>query len=108
MAVHFKSLAFAGLVHLFQIRIRIVGNREGLPRELLDAIELVEEMTGKYSRLFLQVAVGYGGRDEIVHSVRNVMARGEEVTEDSISQRTFCSQIGVPPVELIVRTSERR
>jgi len=108
MAVQFKSLAFSGSVHLFQMRIRVVGSREGLPRELLDAIELLEETTNKYSRLFLQVAVGYGGRDEIVHSVRSVIARGEEVTEDSISQRTFCSQIGVPPVELIVRTSERR
>ena len=108
MAVYFKRLAFTGLVHLFQMRIRIVGSRERLPRELLDAIELLEEMTSKYSRLFLQFAVGYGGRDEIVHSVRSVMARGEEVTEDSIGQGTFCSQIGVPPVELIVRTSERR
>ena len=108
MVVYFKRLAFTGLVHLFQMRIRIVGSRERLPRELLDAIELLEEMTSKYSRLFLQFAVGYGGRDEIVHSVRSVMARGEEVTEDSIGQGTFCSQIGVPPVELIVRTSERR
>lgn len=108
MAVHFKSLAFTASVHLFQMRIRIVGSRERLPRELLDAIELLEEMTRKYSRLFLQVAVNYGGRDEIVHAVRGVMARGEEVTEDSISQGTFFSQICVPPAELIVRTSERR
>ena len=108
MAAEFKSLAFTSLVHLFQIRIRVVGRLEGLPRELLDAVELLEETTRKHSRLFLQIAVGYGGRDEIVRSVQSVLARGEEVTEDSISQGTFCSQIGVPPVELIVRTSERR
>ncbi|KAF8075737.1 Decaprenyl diphosphate synthase-like protein [Lyophyllum atratum] len=108
MTVHFNSLAFTSSIHLFQIRVRIVGNRERLPRELVDAIELLEDMTRRYSRLFLQIAVGYGGRDEIVHSVRSVIARGVEVTEGSISQGTFCSQMGVPPVELIVRTSERR
>ncbi|KDR68841.1 hypothetical protein GALMADRAFT_104404 [Galerina marginata CBS 339.88] len=108
MTCHFKSLAVSSTVHLFQIRVRIVGSRERLPRELLDAVELLEDMTRKYSRLFFQVAVGYGGRDEIVRSVRSVIARGAEVTEDSIGQGTFCSQVGVPPVELIVRTSERR
>jgi len=108
MTVHFKSLAFASSVHLFQICVCIIGSRERLPRELLDTVELLEETTRKYSRLFLQVAVGYGGRNEIVCSVRSVMARGAEVTEDSIGQGTFCSQIGVPPVELIVRMSEHR
>ncbi|KDR68060.1 hypothetical protein GALMADRAFT_78968, partial [Galerina marginata CBS 339.88] len=108
MDAEFKSLAFTSVVHLFQIRVRVVGNLEGLPRELLDSIRLLEETTGKYSRLFLQIAVGYGGRDEIVRSVKRVLARGGEVTEESVSQNTFCSQIDVPPVELIVRTSERR
>ncbi|KDR66702.1 hypothetical protein GALMADRAFT_1359470, partial [Galerina marginata CBS 339.88] len=108
MIVQFKSLAFSSGIHLFQIRVRVIGSRERLPRELLDAIDLLEEMTRKYSRLFLQVAVGYGGRNEIVRSVRSVIAKGGEVTEDSIGQETFCSLIDVPPVELIVRTSERR
>ncbi|KDR79577.1 hypothetical protein GALMADRAFT_1245155 [Galerina marginata CBS 339.88] len=108
MTAEFKSLAFTSIVHLFQIRVRVIGNKEGLPRELLDSIELLEDSTAMYSRLFLQVAVGYGGRDEIVRSVRKVLASGGEVTEDSISEATFCAQVGVPPVELIVRTSERR
>jgi len=49
MAIHFKSLAFSGSVHLFQIRIRVVGCQKGLPQGLLDAIKLLEETTSKYS-----------------------------------------------------------
>lgn len=108
MAAEFKSLAYTSIVHLFQIRVRVIGSRDGLPRELLDSIELLEETTSTYSRLYLQVAVGYGGRDEIVRSVNNALARGEAVTEDAISRGTFCAKVGVPPVDLIVRTSERR
>ena len=108
MTVLFKNLAFSSVIHLFQIRVCIIGSREGLTRELLDAVDLLEETTRKYSQLFLQVAVGYGGRDEIVRSVRNLIAQGVEVTEESIGEGTFCPQIGVPPVELIVRTSECR
>ncbi|PPQ78863.1 hypothetical protein CVT25_002431 [Psilocybe cyanescens] len=108
MTAEFKSLAYTSIVHLFQIRVRVIGSRDGLPRELLDSIELLEETTGMYSRLYLQVAVGYGGRDEIVRSVNSALARGEEITEDAISRGTFCASVGVPPVDLIVRTSERR
>ena len=108
MAAEFKSLAFTSIVHLFQIRVRVIGSREGLPQELLDSIELLEESTRMYSRLFFQVAVGYGGRDEIVQSVKSVLAKKGEVTEDTISEGTFCAQAGVLPVDLIVRTSERR
>lgn len=108
MTAEFKSLAFTSLVHLFQIRVRIIGNRTGLPFELLEAINIVEESTAMYDRLHFQIATGYGGRDEIIDSVQRVLASGEELTEASISAETFCGRVGIPPCELIVRTSESR
>ncbi|KAJ7599343.1 Decaprenyl diphosphate synthase-like protein [Mycena floridula] len=108
MTAEFRSLAFTSIVHLFRIRIRIIGNRTGLPFELLETIEMLEEITSSYDKLFLQIAVGYGGRDEIVQSVKRVLEKGDEVTEKNISAETFCSRVAIPPVELIVRTSERR
>ncbi|PPQ81724.1 hypothetical protein CVT25_013448 [Psilocybe cyanescens] len=103
-----NSLAYTSIIHLFQIRIRVIGNVSGYPRELMESIELLEKSTAMYSRLYLQVAVGYGGRDEIVKSVKNLLAAGKDINEDNISQGTYCAKVGIPPVDLIVRTSERR
>lgn len=108
MSAEFKSLAYTSIVHLFHIRIRVIGNLSEYPRELLESIELLERSTSMYDRLFLQIAVGYGGRDEIVQSVKKLQVQGKTISEATISQGTYCAQVGVPPVELIVRTSERR
>ncbi|KAJ7240804.1 Decaprenyl diphosphate synthase-like protein [Mycena rebaudengoi] len=109
MAAEFKSLAFTSLVHLFQIRICFIGgDRRRFPAELLHAMDLVEELTSSYDALFLQIAVGYGGREEIVSAVKGLVDQGEDITEQSISSHTYCQQRGIPPVSLIIRTSERR
>lgn len=111
MAAEFKSLAFTSLVHLFRIRVRIIGDRSGLPAELIETIDMLEELTSGYGRdggLHLQVAVGYGGQDEIVRSVKRVMEKGDKMDANNITKETECGRIGVPGVELIVRTSERR
>ena len=109
MAGEFKSLAFTSMVHLFQIRVQIIGSqRHRLPVELLDTIDMLQETTAMYDHLFLQIAVGYGGRDEIVTSVRRLVDQGTEITEKNIGMETECGKINVPPVDLIVRTSERR
>ncbi|KAJ7186832.1 Decaprenyl diphosphate synthase-like protein [Mycena filopes] len=109
MAAEFKSLAFTSLVHLFRVRVRFIGGeRHRFPQELLDTMEMVEEITAAYDGLFLQIAVGYGGRREVLDAVRSLVAHGKEVTEQSIGMETYCAQRGIPPVSLIVRTSERR
>ncbi|KAF8147785.1 hypothetical protein K438DRAFT_1867311 [Mycena galopus ATCC 62051] len=84
MAAEFKSLAFTSLVHLFRVR----------------------EITSSYDGLFLQIAVGYGGRQEVVSAVQNLVAQGKEITEQNIGMETYCAQRAIPPVNLIIRTSE--
>ncbi|KAH9481052.1 Isoprenyl transferase [Psilocybe cubensis] len=100
MKAELRSLAFNSIVHLFQIRVRVVGNLTGYPSDLLDSVKMLEESTSKYKQLFLQIAIGYGGRDEIVQSVKLLQAQGEAVTEAAISARTYCAQIDIPPGEL--------
>jgi undecaprenyl diphosphate synthase len=109
MAAEFKSLAFTSLVHLFRIRVRFIGGeRHRFPLELLETMDLVEEITSAYEGLFLQIAVGYGGRQEVLSAVQSLVAQGKEVTEQNIGLETYCGQRGVPAVNLIIRTSERR
>ncbi|KAJ6467727.1 Decaprenyl diphosphate synthase-like protein [Mycena sanguinolenta] len=109
MMAEFKSLAFASLVHLFKVRVRFIGgDRHRFPSELLATMDMVEETTSAYDGLFLQVAVGYGGREEVVSAVQTLVAQGREITEQNIGMETYCVQRGIPPANLIIRTSERR
>lgn len=109
MTAEFKSLAFASLIHLFKIRVRVIGgDRSQFPVELVNVIKLLEESTREYDYLHLLIALGYGGREEIISSVQRVLKRGLEINEMTIGSETYCGRINVPPVDLIIRTSERR
>lgn len=108
MAAEFKSLAFTSLVHLFRVRVKFIGEKNRFPLELLDTMDMVERITSAYDGLFLQIAVGYGGRQEVVSAVQNLLAQNKEITEQNIGMETYCARSSVPPVNLIIRTSERR
>ena len=93
-------------LHEQGVQLRHIGNLDRLKPELkqkvLDAIELTKDN----DRLVLNVAFNYGGRDEIICAIQNMMADGvhpEDVTEDLISQYLFTA--GVPDPDLIIRTS---
>ncbi|CAK5283454.1 unnamed protein product [Mycena citricolor] len=111
MTSEFKALAFSSVVHLYRIRITFIGSenaRTKLPPTLVEAMELVEQVTRGYDSLFLQIAVGYGGREEIVDAVNSLHNRQERISEASISREMYGRGCGIPPVDLIVRTSEKR
>ncbi|KAJ7472959.1 Decaprenyl diphosphate synthase-like protein [Mycena galericulata] len=95
MTAEFNSLAFTSFVHLLCIRVSFIGgDRHRFPPELLQTMALI--------------AVGYGGREEIVSTACRLVGRGADITEEGILRKTYCYQRGIPPVNLIIRTSERR
>jgi undecaprenyl diphosphate synthase len=111
MKAEFKSLAFSTLVHLFRIRVCIIGGEKEikqLPSELRDTIRILEETTREHDNLVLLLAVGYGGRREIVESVERTLKAGKPVNEETIGGETYCARLGFPRVDLIIRTSEKR
>jgi len=76
--------------------------KPSLKQKVLDAIELTKDN----DRLVLNVAFNYGGRDEIVCAIRQMIDDGvkpEEVTDELVSQYLFTA--GVPDPDLIIRTS---
>ena len=88
------------------VQLRHIGRldriRPSLKKKVLDAIELTRENT----RLVLNVAFNYGGRDEIVYAIRRMIrdqVPAEEVTADLVSKYLFTA--GVPDPDLIIRTS---
>jgi undecaprenyl diphosphate synthase len=86
-------------------RIRIVhtGDRPGLPDNVNQEIDKVSADTAKYDGLTVNLAINYGGRDEIVRAVRASLAAGEtELDEAAISRHL--DEPGLPDADLIIRT----
>ena len=88
------------------VRIIHLGQREGIPQDLLDEIDEAVEQSKDNDRLVLSVGLNYGSRNEIMHAVRRMIADGvkpEDVTEKSISDYLFTA--GTPDPDLVIRTS---
>lgn len=67
------------------IRVVHSGDPEGLPADVLSEIRRVESDTAGFGRLTVNLAINYGGRDEIVRAVRRLQAQGSPITEETIS-----------------------
>lgn len=91
------------------VRLRVLGRREGLPKDIAEIADRAEDQTGHNSKFLLQVAFNYGGRADIVDAARAYVARlqsGEVVgplDEDALG--SGLSTASGPPVDMIVRTS---
>jgi undecaprenyl diphosphate synthase len=86
------------------VRMRIIGQKECLPGSLRKIIEQIEEKTKNHNKLFLNLAVSYGGRWDIVQAVQKIVASGfkpEKVTEELIEQ--YLSLAGLPHPDLVIR-----
>jgi len=97
-------------VHRYRIRIQMVGDRSLLPCDLRSAIEAAEEATKNYAGFTLNVALAYGGRNEIVLAAREIVAAVREgrITPSAIDVQMVESHLhegkDIPPVDLIIRT----
>ena len=92
------------------IRLQILGDLDGLPTQLRDTVCDAVERTAHCDRLFLNVAINYGGRQEILRACRDVAQATLEgrlcpKTLDAASFSRFLYSNGNPDPDLIVRTS---
>lgn len=93
-------------LHEEGVQLRHIGHLEGLSsmlrNKVLDAIELTRDN----SRLILLLAFNYGGREEIICAVREIVRDGvkpEDINEELIAKYLFTA--GVPDPDLVIRTS---
>ena len=97
-------------LHENQVRLRVMGRREDLPRDIDKELVRVEQATAQYTAGQLVLALSYGGRTEIVQAIQAIAAgvqRGE-LAPDAIDENTLREHLYLPDVpdpDLIVRTS---
>jgi undecaprenyl diphosphate synthase len=88
------------------VQLRHIGRLEKLPEALRKKVESAIELTKDNTTLTVVVAFNYGGRDEIVYAVEEMIREGlkvEDISESFISQHLFTA--GIPDPDLIIRTS---
>ncbi|PHR61404.1 MAG: di-trans,poly-cis-decaprenylcistransferase [Robiginitomaculum sp.] len=92
------------------VRVRILGSRVGLNREMLRLLDNVEKVTETNTKFMLNIAFNYGGRDEIVRAVRafaqDVQAGDKDI--DALDENLFASYLDtkdIPMPDLVIRTS---
>ena len=114
MEAKIRAVAVDPKIHKKEVRVRAVGQFALLPASLQDAIEEAQEATHRYNNFFLNIAVGYGVRQEVADSVRRLLKdrarRGaaieqvaEEITPEEIGKYLYTYDL--PDPDLIIRTS---
>ena len=95
-----------------EIRVSVIGDLSLLPESLQKVAKMVEKATHNNSRLFLNIALGYGGRRDLVQMVRKLARKVEtgeldvnDIDEEVVSNHLYAENgIVIPDVDLLIRT----
>ena len=90
--------------------IRAIGSRKELSEEMQRQIVKTEEFTKNNTGIVMNIALNYGGREEILHAVKDISraVKAGEISADDISERNISDALytgGQPDVDLLIRTS---
>ena len=101
-------------IHGNKVRVRVIGDIDDFPDEAKADLRALERATQDYSGMQVNIALGYGGREEIVAAVRGVLAEraaagadlarvAGELNADEIGRHLYTA--GMPDPDFVIRTS---
>lgn len=95
-----------------QIKVKAIGEIEILPYRIQQIVRKLEEKTNQYSKHYLNIAIAYGGRIEMVECIRKISEkvfngeiRPSDINERLIEQHLYTCHLPNPDPDLILRTS---
>jgi len=95
-----------------KVRVKIIGRRRLLPKPLQELSKKVEDATKDYDEHFLNVALAYGGRAEIVDAARKLAQEVEKgrlkpdaIEEDTFEKHLYTAHLPKQEPDMIIRTS---
>ena len=92
------------------IKVKVLGDISALSEGLQKSIKKCEERTKDHDGLLFCIGINYGGRDEIVHAVKNIAedVKNNKLDVDDISEKLIDDYLytaGIPDPDLVIRTS---
>jgi tritrans,polycis-undecaprenyl-diphosphate synthase [geranylgeranyl-diphosphate specific] len=111
IGIKFDKICSDERTHRRRMRVRVIGNIDILPPNLQSAARRAQDLTKNYDGVYLNVALAYGGRQELVDATRSMAQKIKngklslnDINEDTISKNMYPSSGSVPCVDLIIRT----
>lgn len=100
------------VIHENKVRINVIGRTNLLPEELRKLIDEVEETTENYNQYYLNIALAYGGRAEIVDAMKKIALKvkdgglnPDEINEALIEDHLYTAYLPQQDPDIIIRTS---
>ena len=97
-------------IHKNEVRIRVIGQLNSLPKDIAKSAQYVMNETKDYEKYSFNIALAYGGREEILQAIQNIAndvkndkLKIEDIKEPIISKYLYTN--GIPDPDLILRTS---
>lgn len=84
------------------VRVRIIGNLSMYPKIIQSRIKKAVKSTEKNTGMIVNIALSYGGRDEIVRAVNKILEKNLQITEAEVSNNLDTGEI--PDPDIIIRT----
>lgn len=88
------------------IQVQFIGDRSALDKDIQRLMKESEDASANATGLHLNIAINYGGRDEIVHAVKQIISNNtsaQDITEQTISNNLYTA--GQPDPDFIIRPS---
>ncbi len=97
-------------IHKNNIRIQTMGDISKLPKAPRKEVERAIEKTKNNNKMVLNIGLNYGGRDEIVRAVKNILedVKMGKINEEDINTKNFSNYLytnGMPDPDLLIRPS---
>lgn len=88
------------------VKIIHLGRKDRIPKFLLESLDKAIKKTERNNNFYLNIAIDYGGRDEILRAIKRIISAGRDPEKMSEREfRNFLDTNGQPEPDLIIRTS---
>ena len=88
----------------YEVKVRFFGRIHLFPKEIQEMIRKAEQISGKNKKYQLNLLLAYGGREEVVDAVNEIIAKDMKNVDEKIISAHLYSR-GVPDPDLVIRTS---
>ena len=99
-------------IHKNQMRVKAIGRVELLPDSIKNVLKRLDDATKNYERHFLNIAIAYGGQDElidaikkIVDKIKNGVLKIDDINKKEIEANLYTSHLPQSSPDMILRTS---
>jgi len=99
-------------IHKNKMRVKAIGTIELLPESIKDVLKRLDSVTKDYDNHFLNIAIAYGGQNELVDAVKKIGTKiktgelnAEEINKEVIESNLYTSHLPQSSPDMILRTS---